>query len=355
MALKINEELYGRSPYIDYMLYLFKETSEEIFPNPVDIPNEAWSEYIDILYSRCDQPIPEKRIINNLPEINIPVNPNQIILAFSGGKDSVSHAAYLKDHGFDTILYFVRNANRAYPHEYEVSQNIASILDMPIITDALRYSGKVGRAESPVKNHLILSLIISYMIEHRITKCACGTYLEDTLKKTSSYFGLSDAYEFYLAFEKAIKATFKNFHWVCWFKSEVHALAYLVNHHPELIPEYQSCILPDRYRKRVKEANERKYHIQLMPNRCGSCWKCAQEYLILHMFHYHTLSADYIKYSIIPQFRKDLKKVMEESELPSHEHDNAEQLIENYITLDDVRRYLNPINIESDINQEWFK
>lgn len=352
--IQVSQDLFFRSPYIDYMLYLFQATSEDVFPNPVDIPNPAWNEYIDILYSRCGQPIPEKNVLNSLPEINIPVNDKQILLAFSGGKDSVAHAAYLVDHGFDTTLFFVRNANRAYPHEYQVAQNIASMLNCGFVEDTLRYKGSVSKAESPVKNHVILSLMIDYMQRNNVTKCACGTYLEDTLQKTSTFFGLSDAYEFYLAFEKAIRATFPNFHWICWFKSEVHALAYLVNKHPELITEYQSCLLPDRYRPRVKAANERKHNITLMPNRCGSCWKCAQEYLILHMFHYHTLTPDYLKNSIFPQFRKDLVKVMDESEVASHANDNIEQLIENYVTLDHVRRYLVPENIEKDINPNVF-
>lgn len=354
MSIQVNPEMLFRSSYIDYMIYLFQATSENVFPNPVDVPNSAWNEYIDILYSRCGQPIPEKHITNSLHEIDIPESNSKILLAFSGGKDSVAHAAYLVDHGFDTTLFFVRNANRAYPNEYHVAQKIASMLDCKLAEDTLRYKGSVNRAESPVKNHLILSLMIDYMQANQITKCACGTYLEDTLQKTSTFFGLSDAYEFYRAFEKAIQATFPNFKWICWFKSEVHALSYLVNKHPELIPEYQSCLLPDRYRKRVKAANEKKHNIILMPNRCGSCWKCAQEYLILHMLHYHTLTPEYLKNSILPQFRKDLVKVMDESEVSKHSNDTMEQLIENYVTLDHVRRYLNPENIERDIDSKVF-
>lgn len=353
MAIKINEEMYHKSPYIDYMLYLFKVTSEEIYPNPIEIPTEAWEDYIDILYTRSGQEIPEKVITNCLPIIDIPVSGNKIVLAFSGGKDSVAHAAYLKDKGFDATLFYVKNANRSYPHEYDVATKISGMLNQKLIVEPLRYSGKVSKAESPVKNHVILSLIIHYMINNGITKCACGTYLEDTLSTISTQFGLSDAYEFYLAFEKAIKSTFPNFHWICWFKSDVHALAYLVNYHPELIPEYQSCLLPDRYRKRVREANERKYHIELLPNRCGSCWKCAQEYLILHMFHYHTLSKEFIVNQIFQQFRKDLKKVTEGEQEDTGKP--IQDIIENYITLKDVQRYLDKDNIEKDIDISVFE
>lgn len=353
--LKINDDMLGRNQFIDYMLYLFQVTSEETYPTTIHIPTPAFNDYIEILYERSNQPLPEIIVDNNYPIINIQDNPNQVVLAFSGGKDSVAHAAYLKDNNMHPILYFVKRANRSYPNEYNVSLDIAEMLQSPMVVDELHYSGKVTKAESPVKNHLILSLIIDYMQHNNLTRCACGTYLEDTLQKTSTHFGLSDAYEFYRAFEKGVQSFFPNFHWLCWFHSEVHALSYLVNAHPELIPHYQSCILPDRYRKNIKINNEKKYHITLMPNRCLSCWKCCQEYLILHLLGYHRLDNTVIEQRIIPQFIKDLPKVLAEDQIPDTTKLTIPELIDYYITLSDVTKYQTLDQVNSNIDTTIFK
>lgn len=354
--LKINDDMLGKSQFIDYMLYLFQVTSDETYPTTIHVPTPEFNDYIEILYQRSGQPLPEIIVDNNIPTINIPDDPNHVVLAFSGGKDSVAHAAFLKDQNLNPTLFYVKRANRSYPNEYNVSKVIADMLQVPLVEDELHYSGKVTKAESPVKNHLILSLIIEYLRQNNLTRCACGTYLEDTLNKTSTHFGLSDAYEFYRAFEKAVQSFFPNFKWLCWFNSEVHALSYLVNKHPELIPQYQSCILPDRYRPNIRKHNEQKYNITLLPNRCLSCWKCCQEYLILHMFDYHTISNDIINNQILPQFKKDLPKVVAEDLLPSNPDNlTTEELVDYYITLDDIVKYKDFNNVLSCINFQQFK
>ena len=37
----------------------------------------------------------------------------------------------------------------------------------------------------------------------------------------------------------------------------------------------------NRYRDYLKEKNEAKYNVKILPHRCGSCWKCCLEYCIL--------------------------------------------------------------------------
>lgn len=355
--LKISEDSLGRSQFIDYMLYLFQVTSEPTYPTTIHIPTPEFNEYIEILYSRNDQQLPEIIVDNNIPTINIPDDPNHVVLAFSGGKDSVAHAAFLKDHNFNPTLYFVRHMNRAYPNELNVAHDIANLLDCPLIEDHLSYSGKVAKAESPVKNHLILSLIIDYMRQNNLTRCACGTYIEDNLDKTPTQFGLSDAYEFYLAFMKGVKSFFPNFKWLCWFQSEFHAISYLVHTHPDLIPHYQSCLLPDRYRKNVHNANARKFNIEPMPNRCLSCWKCAQEYLILSDLNYLPKPSDELFNHFLEVFKKDLPKVMSEEQLAivQTKQETIPELLDHFITEGDNEIYGTLEQVMEHIDMEVFK
>ena len=354
--IKVSTDSFGRSPFIDYMLYLFQVTSEEVYPTTIHVPTEGFKEYIDILYTRSDQPTPEIVVDNYISKINIKDNPNRVVLAFSGGKDSVAHAAYLKDYGFNPILYFVKRMNRSYPNELNASHEVADLLQCPMVEDYVLYSGKVSRAESPVKNHLILSLIIEYMKQNGLTRCACGTYLEDTLDKTSTQFGLSDAYEFYKAFEKGVQSFFPNFKWLCWFQSEFHAMSYLVHTHAELIPHYQSCLLPDRYRKKVKEANEKKFNMSLMPNRCFSCWKCVQEYLILSDLNYLPKPTDEMIKHFIYVFQKDLKKVVSEEQLAiiMKNKESTSELFSHYITNGDNEKYDTLEKVLSHIDKNVF-
>lgn len=355
--LKIGDESLGRSQLIDWMLYMFQITSEPIYPRTIHIPTPEFNEYIEILYERSDQPTPEIIVDNTIPTINIPDDPNHVVLAFSGGKDSVAHAAFLKDHNLNPTLYFVRHMNRAYPNELNVAHDIANILQCPMIEDYISYSGKVAKAESPVKNHLILSLIIEYMRQNNITRCACGTYLEDNLDKTPTQFGLSDAYEFYKAFEKGVQSFFPNFKWLCWFQSEFQAVSYLVHTHPDLIPHYQSCLLPDRYRKNIKSVNEKKYNITLMPNRCLSCWKCVQEYLILSSLGYLQKPSPELFNHFLDVFHKDLPKVMSEEQLAivQSKDETIPELIDHFITDGDDEKYATLDKVLSYIDMEVFK
>lgn len=353
--IKINESMIGRSQFIDYMLYLFQVTSEETYPEVISAPSPAFDDYLNMLYTRSGQSKP--KIVYNvvIPTINIPDDKSKVVLAFSGGKDSVAHAAFLKDYNMNPILYYVTGINRSYPNERNVAIDISNMLQCDFVEDYVQFSGKITKAESPVKNHVILSLIIEYMKQNQISRCACGTYIEDNLDRTSTQFGLSDAYEFYRAFEKAVRSFFPSFHWLCWFNSEFQALCYLVNKHPELIPHYQSCILPDRYRENIKRLNENKYNIELMPNRCMSCWKCAQEYMILSQLNFLPKPSDELYQHIIEQFRKDLPKVMSEEEYSKFDINNDKACIEHYILQDDAELYSTLDGVIKYIDFEMFK
>ena len=339
--IKIAESSFGKSEFIDYMLFLFRVTSEPVYPSTIQIPTSMFREYIEILYTRSGQQIPEMVVSNNISMINIEDNPSRVVLAFSGGKDSSSHAAFLKDMGMNPDLFFVKNLNKSYPNELSAARDVAKILNCKLVEDSIGYSGKFAYAESPVKNHLILAMMIEYMRQNNLTRCACGTYIEDNLSSTPTQFGLSDAYELYRAFEMGVKSFFPNFKWMCWFNSEYQAMSYLVRTHPEVIPYYQSCILPDRYRPSVKRANEKKFGISIMQNRCLSCWKCAQEYLILSSLGYLDKPSDELYGHLKDVLKRNLAKVLSEERFNEidYEHESVIDLLGYYINSEDYEKY----------------
>jgi tRNA(Ile)-lysidine synthase TilS/MesJ len=90
------------------------------------------------------------------------------VVLFSGGKDSVAVAKLCKEKYKKVYLYHVKGLNRAYPSEYENAEKIAEYLDLPLIIDQVKYSGKNEYRISPLKNQITGALALNYCIQHNI-------------------------------------------------------------------------------------------------------------------------------------------------------------------------------------------
>ena len=66
----------------------------------------------------------------------------------------------------------------------------------------------------------------------------------------------------------------------------------------KLFESAQSCLGPHRFRQWTHDKNESKYNIKLLKNRCGSCWKCAYEYIWLADHDLQEYNRDYYKHCI---------------------------------------------------------
>ena len=346
MQIKINEEMYHKSPYSDYLLYLFQNTSTETYPDEIDVPNDAWFEFIDLLYKYSGHDIPKKNINNCLPDVHIDNPSRGVMLGFSGGSDSTTHAAYLQDRDdvSEVVLYNMTHLNRSYPNEKNAAKAVADHLNMELILQEMKYSGKMQGIESPVKNHLVLAFMIPEMIKRNIVRCSEGVFPNDTLDVIGGLYGLSDAYDLFKAFEKAIQRTFPQYRFIICFKNWTHEFAYLMKYHKDLVPLYQSCLLPDRYRGKIRKINETKYNMTLIPNRCLSCWKCCKEYTMLGMFNYHKIDPIVYKNQIMPTLRRFYAKEKGISEREANGV-NTETILSQFMFLDDIQRYVNDMSL----------
>ena len=335
MSFQITSSLQD-NPYSTYLKYLFEQTSYTPFPDTIKVPNEAWFDYIDTLYQAWNYNVPNKVVTNSIPVTNI-VPSKEAIIGFSAGKDSASVALALKDLNIKTTLYNVQGLNRSYGHEHSVAQSFADKIGFPIVVNKLSYKGKATATDPVVKNHLILAYMIGYMIEHNIGYCSLGEYPNLNLKDYALAYNTSDAYDLILKFEKAVQATFPQFKFFVLFNSQTHAYAYLVDKHYVYLDYTQSCLLPDRFRARVKAANEKKYNIQLNDNRCLACYKCCHEALFLHMWKTKVLPKEAITKSL-GIMRRDLDKMLD---LPSSVIQvlSTEELINKYIDVNEVIMY----------------
>lgn len=335
--------------YSAYMQYLYKLCSEDKLPEKIGIPNPAWEPFIDKLYECLNQPKPIKtKYINPITtKTDIPLNNKDIIIAFSGGKDSTAYATYLKDRGHNLTFFYQKGINKSYPNEYQTTLNIAKKLDAKTYINNITLSGKTTRAENPVKNYLILAYMIDYMIPKRLTHSCFGTYIHDTTENISAFFGLSDSYDIYKLFEQAVQYTFPNFRWVCFIEDMLQAHFYLYEKHLDLLYETDSCLLPNMYREKLKKENEAKYNFTLAKNRCLSCYKCALEYYVLNKLGYIKVPQQVIAQKIIPQLKKDLQKNTSEEQLSKI---NIKTLTESQIVYHHLELDINTIT--PDVKQQ---
>lgn len=264
------------------MINIYNSASDKYFSNNLKQYkiNRIFDNLID-LYSNRGFKLTEK------PDVNYITNSktykveetNKLLLLFSGGKDSTAAAMKYKDMGYDVVLYFLQGVNISYSDEQIKAERVAKLLGLPLIVETVKIEGKGGFLENPTKDQLLLAFALNYGIPNNISKYSYGGFSEDTIETSAFDRNFSDSVEAFEEFEKSVKKIFPQFEIHVPFKNEISTLK-LIGEHKELWNEFQSCLMPLRFRDFRKKSNEEKYNIKLLNNRCGSCWKCCMEYIV---------------------------------------------------------------------------
>lgn len=207
-------------------------------------------------------------------------NKNNIILAFSGGKDSVAAALYYKDAGYNVHLYHLRGLNTAYPDEYKQAEKLAHELQLPIHISTIKVKGKHSwEVTHPCKCMLLYNQMIQYGIKNNIGySLAVGHFLDEYLDEAAFERETSDTIDFDEAYYQIIRTIIPDFEIKRCLNASADTFDVLLEH-PKLLELSQSCMCQQRFREYNKKKIEEKYSIQLMPNRCGGCSKCSREYI----------------------------------------------------------------------------
>lgn len=206
---------------------------------------------------------------------------NNVIVAFSGGKDSTATALKMKSNGKNVYLFYVKGINKAYPDEMEHALELAEKLGMPIHIESVKQTGYTSFKESPIKNQLIASMALDYAIENNIgCSVAFGDFTTDNVNNSQFMESWSDTQEMWSAWVNFVRTYVSNIELIIPFKTYNETLD-VVSDNPQILESVCGCILPYRFRKVTRNNNEKKYGISLIPNRCGSCWKCCTEYIFL--------------------------------------------------------------------------
>lgn len=223
---------------------------------------------------KCDVSFIDK----HYSKINIPAQNNNIILAFSGGKDSIAYALKLKEQGYAVHLYHVKGINAVYD-EYKSVEKVAKQLDMPLYIDVIKLSGHHQWIEHPMKNMIIANGALQYGIRENITaQIAFGNYLDSTLDNDNFGYCGGDDIEMWESYEDIISTIIPDF-MINLDLENLNETLEILSNREDLMESSLSCIgragLREYNRKRV----ENKYGVHLLKNRCGLCYKCAVEYI----------------------------------------------------------------------------
>lgn len=213
--------------------------------------------------------------------INIMKNNKDILVLFSGGKDSLACALKYKELGYNISTLFIDGINFGYNGERAVAKKLAEKYGFNHEELVLQISGRQDFMENPVKNCLLIALAVQYGYELGITNYCLGNFAEDKIDNSNIELDFSDSIEVIKATEQDIQQIFPNLSIMPNpFTNETECMTYLYRNHPECINDIMSCILPYRFQESKHNEMQTKYRVELPTNFCGACWKCCLNYII---------------------------------------------------------------------------
>lgn len=214
--------------------------------------------------------------IFNFPEnINLVANPykeentiiknKEIVVAFSGGKDSTALLLFYKNMGYKIYPVYVDGANRWIGiHEKKAAAKICEMLDLPIYYMSITLNGFHIYHEHPMKNMIIANAIIHWCIQNEVQPViAFGNYDWVSIMDNNFEVCAGDTREMWIAYESIIQDIYPTFKIKRPFPKFSEAWRLLLEN-PDVLLETDSCI----------------YTTHSRSNFCGKCFKCARSYIM---------------------------------------------------------------------------
>lgn len=259
---------------------IYVKFSDKNLSNTYEAPKELeeYIKYVCRFFNIEDVKITEKQINE---KYNFEEN-KKVLVAYSGGKDSLANAINLSNQGYTPIMTYIKGLNRSYPNEYKAVKEVADKLNFELVVIEIKVSGKCDYIENPIKNAFILSMLVDYGKTRNINKYSFGNLLEDEAEKMPTEAGLSDGLEFFNILEKFYSNYIENFKIITTLKNQTYSYKTIIDKDIDLLNYTQSCMMPYRYIKQFHDKNEKKYNFKFKTNSCGcSCYKCCRELYVL--------------------------------------------------------------------------
>lgn len=221
-----------------------------------------------------------------------------VIVCASGGKDSLATVLKYKALGYNVHMYHVKGLNRSYHGETEAVIKLANKLDLPLYIEEISYSGNHDYLEHPMKNMILANMALNYGISHNIsTNIVIGDFSDMHIDTVAFDKDAGDTVEMWDAYNKLIQQIIPGFE-IKLMGSNMWETFEILSEYPEYLEDTISCLGAFRYRTYLHDKNSKKYGVNLLKNRCGSCWKCAIEYIYFVDHDIFEYNEDYYKHCL---------------------------------------------------------
>lgn len=229
-----------------------------------------------------------------------------VILGFSSGLDSVYQALLLKEQGYNVHLLFAKGINTYENGQaWKYAQPIADIIGAELMSfnvkknlskDLSKNPFRQQWPENPIKNELIMAVMLDICIERGWRYISLGDDFDLTLDKSVPGVNTTDAKEVTLSFLDGIREYVKGFTFIPIQKGHDKGvrLQKLIDYGLEDL--YYSCVQAGCRNKYFKSLTEKKFNVKLFGNNCGKCRKCCMHNLILHYTKKKIIPDDYVSY-----------------------------------------------------------
>lgn len=345
---------YMKYPFVQEMLKLwdiFSDNEVELNADNISL-HEASREVVGLMEIGLGKKV-DFQYTENPTQTHSEKDDKFVLCCVSGGKDSLATVLHYLGNGYNVHLYTLKGINRGYPEEYKSAVNWANALNLPIYVDTIKMRGKKYWVEHPLKNQLIATLSIAYCLENNLpTTVSFGDYQDETDDKSNFGVNWTDNINLWEAYNDFLKG-FVDARVEIPLEKELVGLE-IIDRNANLLPLIQSCLMTVRDRESLRQKNQKKYGLKILPNRCGSCYKCCLEYIYFcdhnkleynERFYKHCLEilkkkyADYTGPFMSRKF-KNLREVYDayfEGETRSAYFDGVDNSEKNYIEVEEKK------------------
>ena len=210
---------------------------------------------------------------------------NRAFIAFSGGKDCLATAIRAEHDGYKPTLVYVSGVNKSLPSERRHAYAVADAIGYPIMEVKISITGNKEYNEHPLKNILILCLLIDLGVKHRATAFGLGNIFEENSTHGSLDYDLSDSFDMIRAFNHFCEGIIPNYRYLTYIHDNLQSFYTVYKRNKGLVTLLSTCITPDYRKPMIHRSNVKKYGSDcVLDDCCGSCYKCADLYLFRRAF-----------------------------------------------------------------------
>lgn len=277
-------------------LDIYKYTNPQNFEDniPVNILFDDSLREIYNIHNQKYNPV----IIQPIP-LHIQSN-NKVLLAFSGGLDSVYQAFILRE-SYDVTLFHVKNMNYyTNGKEYQVCEEFSKIYNFPIVYAQFKQNTKDNPykkhwKENSFKNLLLYSMMLDYCIDNGTSNISSGDDLRLDIKDAVVGTNIADAFQVTLPFMKKIKEYY-NIDFIPTNGNIDKAQRIQKLKEYNALDMFYSCVNPGRFNQSNHNRINKKYNIQMEKWNCGVCRKCAFHSLLRYYYLHENYPQEFIDF-----------------------------------------------------------